>query len=118
MVRKCCVPGCNGNDGKPENKEKTFRLPNNEDEKEARWLHAIPRENIPDSKYTVVCERHWKEGYEVITVFGKSRPLDPPTEFTFLKSSLVPTPLPPPRTTVLKHSRRKEISNLTNYPPF
>ena len=52
---------CNGNyDSK--NKEKTFRLPVDVSEK-ARWLSAIPKDNIPDSKHTVVCERHWPADY-------------------------------------------------------
>ena len=56
MSRKCCVMNYNSNyDSK--NKEKTFRLPGDVSEK-ARWLSAIPRDNIPDLKHTVVCERH------------------------------------------------------------
>ena len=31
-----------------------------------------------------------KKGIKLLRFFGKARPLDPPTEFTFLKSSLVP----------------------------
>ena len=54
--RKCCIINCNGNyDSK--NKEKTFRLPVDVSEN-ARWLSAIPRDNISDSKHTVVCEQY------------------------------------------------------------
>ena len=61
MGRKCCVMNCNCNyDSK--NKEKTFRLPVDVSKK-ARWLSAIPRGNIPDSKHTVICEEHWPADY-------------------------------------------------------
>ena len=56
MGRKCCVTNCNGNYD-VSNKEKTFRLPH-DDAEHKRWLAIIPRDNIPDSKGTVVCERH------------------------------------------------------------
>ena len=57
MVNKCCVFNCNGNYNE-ENKEKVFRLPTEETERNG-WLTAIPRDNIPDSKDAVVCKRHW-----------------------------------------------------------
>ena len=44
MVKKYCVFNCNGNYNE-ENKEKVFRLPTEETERN-RWLAAIPRDNI------------------------------------------------------------------------
>ena len=57
----------------PENKVKTFRLPRNIEEKE-RWRKIIPRDNLPDNKNTVVCERHWPQNYPTILDYGKLRP--------------------------------------------
>ena len=61
MTRKCCVTGCDGNDGIPENKERVFRLPANRQERK-RWIDAIPRDNISEHKNTVICERHFATG--------------------------------------------------------
>ena len=92
MGRKCCVTNCNGNyDSK--SKEKVFRLPADEDER-ARWLRVIPRDNIPDTKHTVVCERHWPLEYETISYYGKQRPLNPPSVFLCVKPSLRATQIP------------------------
>ena len=60
MGRKCCVPLCRL---KYDTSDKTFRLPQDA-EKKKRWLKAIPRENTPDTKNTVVCEDHWPDGYK------------------------------------------------------
>ena len=98
MVRKCCVFNCNGNYN-DENRVKVFRLPTDAEEK-SRWIKAIPRDNIPNSKDTVVCERHWPEHYPTVSTFGgKSRPANPPTIFECVSSSLIPTQTPVPRTT-------------------
>ena len=70
MGRKCCVMSCNGN----------YRLPVDVSEK-ARWLSAIPRDNIPDAKHTVACERHWPADYRTKNVRGKLHPVDPPSVF-------------------------------------
>ena len=51
MVKKCCVFNCNGNYNE-ENRKKVFRLPT-EETKRNRWLAALPRDNIPNSKDTV-----------------------------------------------------------------
>ena len=97
MGRKCCVPLCRSkydlNDKTP-----TFRLPHDVTEKQ-RWLKAIPREYTPDTKNTVVCERHWPIGYEKLKVRGKERPVSPPTVFESIPPSVIPTPQPKPRTT-------------------
>ena len=64
MGKKCCVTNCNGNYDN-DLKEKIFRLPKNNEERE-KWLKIIPRDNKPDSKNTVVCERNWPKGYETM----------------------------------------------------
>ena len=98
MGRKCCVTNCDGNyDDK--SKEKVYRLPKNKDERE-KWLKVISRDNTPDSKYTVVCERHWPQGYETVRCYGKERPLHPPSVFACVKPSLLQSPTPLPRPTV------------------
>ena len=69
MGRKCCVTNCNGNYDS-QAKEKIFRLPRDMDERE-QWLKIIPRHNTPDTKNTVVCKRHWPQGYKTVKRFGK-----------------------------------------------
>ena len=85
MGRKCYVMNCDGNYDK-DKKEKTFRLPRKQEERE-RWLAVIPRDNIPDKKHTVVCERHWPLGYPTVRDYGKERPLNPPSVFTCVNQS-------------------------------
>ena len=62
--RKCCATNCNVN---YDNylKEKVFRISKNKEERE-KWLKIISRDNTPDSKNTVVCQRHWSKSYETI----------------------------------------------------
>ncbi|CAL1286397.1 unnamed protein product, partial [Larinioides sclopetarius] len=51
------VPFCRGNyDNGP--KVSVFSLPKNEELKK-KWLHAIPRENMPSTKNFKVCELHF-----------------------------------------------------------
>ena len=47
-----------------------YRLPKDSEERE-RWLKSIPRDNIPQSKDTVVCEKHWPVNFEKVLVYGK-----------------------------------------------
>ena len=61
MVKRCCVFNCNGNYD-DNNKVKVFRLPKDPKERK-RWTDAIPRDNIPESHDTVICERHWPSNY-------------------------------------------------------
>ena len=60
MVRRCCVPKCTGNSNE-ENKERVFRFPNKDEEKQV-WRKAIPRTNLLTSINTAICERHWPPG--------------------------------------------------------
>ena len=108
MTRKCCVKGCNGNDGKPENKEPVFRLPKDPEEKQ-RWINSIPRDNIPDTAHTVVCERHWDPGYETIYKNGVKRPKYEPNVSSCVKQSLIPTKQPSARTTKRTSSEVRNI---------
>lgn len=59
----------------------------------------LPRDNIPDKKDTVVCERHWPPGYPTIVHYGKERPRDPPSVSNCVKKGLIPSQPPPLRTT-------------------
>ena len=90
MGRKCCVTFCKGNYDAG-NKAKVFRLPTDKCERE-RWIRAIPRDNIPDSRDTSVCENHWPPGYATIKVHGKERPREPPSVFSQVPLSMIPTP--------------------------
>ena len=100
MGRKCCVTNCRGNyDFK--SKEKVFRLPVDENERK-RWLSVIPRDNTPNTKDKVVCERHWPNGYETVMHYGKQRPLKPPLLFSCVKPCLLRTSVPLPRAGVGK----------------
>ena len=67
MGRKCCVTNCNGNYDNG-SKEKVSRLPQNKEERE-KWLKIIPRDKTPDSKNTVVCEKHWPKRYETMQCY-------------------------------------------------
>ena len=93
MGRKCCVTGCN-NDYK---NNKVFHLPSekHKPEERARWIKAIPRDNIPEGNDVAICDDHWPTGYEKIIRYGKERPRDPPSIFSSVKQSLIPTPPPP-----------------------
>ena len=111
MGRKCCVTGCRSN---YEEKITVFRLPSakkNADERK-RWIQAIPRDNIPDSKDTSVCVKHWP-----IMVYGKLRPKDPPSVFPNIPLSMLPTPPPKPRQTTktLSEVRTKQEDELDTF---
>ena len=80
MERKCCVVNCK-EDYNKQTKVKVFRLPGNLGQRK-RWLTIIPRDNIPDTKNTVVCEKHWSENYPTKLDYGKERPRDPHSVFT------------------------------------
>lgn len=97
MVRKCCVTGCKSNYLTEKEKVSVYRLPSDPEERQ-RWLKAIPRDNIPDKKDTVVCSKHFPPDFPVVKINGKIRPRDPPSVFN-LPKSLLPTPLPPKRST-------------------
>ena len=100
---------CNGNYNTG-NREKVFRLPSDKEERE-KWINIILRDNIPDSPNTAVCERHFSPGYMTITKFGRKRPRDPPSIFTCVKPSLIPTIPGPSRPTV------RAISTVRNIVP-
>ena len=110
MGRKCCVTGCTGNYSTG-NKETVFRLPHPKKHKEQReqWIKAIPRDNIPDSSYTCICEKHWPKNYETEIVHGRKRPIHPPSIFHCVKPSQIPTPQAPLRSTVKAHSSTRNV---------
>ena len=103
----------------PKIKKKHFGLAVDVGEK-ARWLSAIPRDNIPDSKHMVVCERYWPADYRKKTARGKLRPVDPPSVFECVKFSQRPTAPPPPRPTkkALSASRQMEIDQLNPFTAY
>ena len=110
MVKRCCVKGCNGNYDY-NNKETVFRLPSKKKEPEERqiWLNNIPRDNIPDHKDTVVCNRHFPPNFETIVIHGRERPRYPPSIFSCVKPSLVPTPAPKQRHTKIAFSSSRNV---------
>ena len=58
---ECCVANSKRN-SEWQTKVKVYRLPRNLEERE-RWLTIIPGDNIPDTKNTVLREKHWPENY-------------------------------------------------------
>ena len=48
-----------------------------------------PFPQIPDSKGTVVCERHWPKNHPTIVLQGKPRPADPLSAFNRVPPSLI-----------------------------
>ena len=107
MVKKCCVTGCNGN-YTDNSKASVYRFPQDATQKKA-WRDAIPRDNIPDSKDTVICAAHWPTNFKYMTVRGKIRPVDPPSIFHNIPLSMIPTPPPKPRTTTKTCSSTRNI---------
>ena len=97
MGRKCCVTGCRSG-YESSDKICVYRLPKDSEERE-RWLKYISRDNIPQSKDTVVCEKHWPINFEKVLVYGKYRPAMPPTVFNCIPKSLVPTTISKKRVT-------------------
>ena len=97
MVKRCCVFNCNGSYD-DNNKVKVFRLPKDPKERK-KWTDAIPRDNIPESHDTVICERHWPSNYPTFKHYGKLRPTNPPSVFSCVLSSLLPHAPAPPRST-------------------
>ena len=115
MVKKYCIPGCRGNyDGK--NKVRVYRLPSNEEERN-RWINLIPGSNFPKKPDTVVCERHFPENFLKAHVSGKDRPIEPPSIFPNIPSSVIPTQLLKPRsnTKVLSSIRNEKCDELSQY---
>ena len=108
MGRKC-VTGCRSNYDLTD-KISVFRLPKDKDEREC-WMKAIPRDNIPDSAYTVVCIKHFPDGFETVSVKGRLRPKNPPSIFPNLPKSLVPTPVPLARTTFRSSSSVRSVES-------
>ena len=108
MGRKCFVTGCRSNYD-PTDKISVFRLPKDKDERE-RWMKKIEsdlsrqyrsrsRSRLPDSANTVVCIQHFPDGFETVSVKGSLRQKNPPSIFSNLHKSLVPTPVPLARAT-------------------
>ena len=63
MVNKCCVPGCNSNYDSTVAKEgliRCFSFPKDENTKKI-WLRKISRQNLPVTKNTVVCIKHFND---------------------------------------------------------
>ena len=94
------MKGCDGifPDGSVAQK---FRLPNKERHEYDynQWVRMIPRDPEEITENTRVCESHWPKGYATVKIHGKSRPENPPTVFSGINASKLPTPPPPKRTT-------------------
>ena len=107
MVKRCCVTKCRGNYDE-EKRVKVFRFPRDQSERQS-WVQAIPRENIPNSRDTVVCTRHFAGDFVMIMDYGQERPTDPPSIFDNIKPSLVPTPPSKPRPTIIACSSTRKV---------
>ncbi|ELT87386.1 hypothetical protein CAPTEDRAFT_227277 [Capitella teleta] len=59
MPHKCSVPGCNGNYANGP-KVAVFKFPLNDEERLARWLNGIKRDNFVPTKNSRVCECHFE----------------------------------------------------------
>ena len=68
MPNLCCVQCCQSAQETREKKVQLFRLPSSKDEPEKRqsWIDALVKfnGNFPVSDHTVVCEKHWPQGYK------------------------------------------------------
>ena len=115
MVKKCCIPGCRGNyDVK--NKVRVYWLPSNEEERN-RWINSIPRSSFPNKPDTVVCERHFPETFLKAHINGKDRPIEPPSIFPNIPSSVIQTQPLKPRSTakVLSSIKNEKCDELSQY---
>ena len=108
MPLKCCVANCSTNYLTDKKKCAVYRLPKDPEDRR-KWLSAIPRSNIPYSKYTVVCSEHWPINFKKINFHGKERPSSPPSIFNCVKSSLVPTAPPKSRITTSSTSGARSV---------
>lgn len=91
MPLKCCVPNCNSNYKTSKEKVSVYKFPRDEEEKK-KWKSAIPRANLEVTSFTAVCRHHWPDDCEFITVYGKSRPADPPSVFKNIPISCLSSP--------------------------
>ena len=80
-------------------------MPRNLEERE-RWLTIIPRDNTPDLKNLVVCEKHWPQNSPKKLDYGKERARDPTSVSTCVKPTQVPT-LPLQKKVPPKHWQKK-----------
>ena len=73
-------------------------------------MKSIPRDNIPQSQDTVVCEKRWPINFEKVLVYGKYRPAVPPTVFNCIPESLVPTTISKKRVTQRAISSKRNLA--------
>ena len=94
MPKKCRVKFCrhyNASLGKEDDKVAKFRLPSDPSIRQS-WISKLKEVNGDDwtiKQDTVICERHWPEGYEKCKIFRSrhERPRHPPSVFpTFTNS--------------------------------
>ena len=85
------MPLCKSN-YKTGTKATTFRFPSDDAQRE-KWVSAIPRKRktLKITKNTVVCEKHWPDGYESYVHYGKLVPIDPPSLFNGIPASCIPS---------------------------
>ena len=62
--------------------------------------YGIPRDNKPETKNIVACEKYWSENYPAKLDNDKERPRDAPSVFACVKQSKVPKLLQRKRSTV------------------
>ena len=108
MGRRCCVTGYKSG-YETSDKICMYHLPKDSEERE-RWLKSIPRDNIPQSKDIVLCEKHWPINFEKVLVYGKYRPAVPPTVFNCIPKSLVPTTISKKRVTQRAISSKRNLT--------
>lgn len=69
-----------------------------QDQERERWLKVMPRDNTPTHPDAVIREGHFPHGYETVFVQVKAWAKSPPSIFNNWPSSVIPSPLPKPRT--------------------
>ena len=111
MGRKCSIFNCNS--GYYE-KIPIYRLPAQPVQRQL-WLSAVP--GSKQQTWTTnsgICQLHWPDNYSTVKVFGKERPLNPPSVWPGVAASFIPAPpavAPPPRST------SKAIAETRNFSP-
>ena len=115
MGRSCCVTNCSSNYD-DNNYVPCYRLPKDPKLLEV-WLKAIPRDNTPVTKNTVVCIKHWPPNFPTYSCYGKLRPAEPPSIFENIPKSQIPTPPAMPRSTekATAESRAVDIDEMIEF---
>ena len=90
-----------------------FRFPPAGTAEREEWVRALPKSNLGEIKdQTVICIKHWGEGFETTTKRGgKARPVNPPSIFPGVPKSHIPQATPSKRPTKRSSNSVRNLQN-------